>query len=154
MHRFFAIAREQVLSAASNQADIARLIAATAPHSGDFHHELPFSAVGTRLDDTSPRIAIAVRQGVPVCAQHTCVCGAVVHSSGTHGPSCRKLAGRHMRHSALNYHIKRSFAAAEMRPRLEPSSLSRFDGKRPDEMTIVPWKQGRSLVWDVTCPDT
>ena len=38
--------------------------------------------------------------------------------------------------------------------RLEPSGLSCSDGKRPDGITIAPWKEGRSLVWDATCPDT
>ena len=32
--------------------------------------------------------------------------------------------------------------------------LSRSDGKRPDGVSIVPWKNDRVLVWDVTCPDT
>ena len=27
-------------------------------------------------------------------------------------------------------------------------------GKRPDGATIAPWKSGRPLVWDATCPDT
>ena len=73
---------------------------------------------------------------------------------GTHGLSCRKSAGRHSRHNALNDIIKRSLATAEIPSRLEPTSLSRSDGKRPDGMTMMPWKQGRCLVWDVTVPDT
>ena len=36
----------------------------------------------------------------------------------------------------------------------EPSGLYRSDGKRPDGITIVPWKNGKLLVWDATCPDT
>ena len=59
-----------------------------------------------------------------------------------------------MRHSALNDLVKRSLASAEIPSRLEPSSLSRSDGKRPDGITMMPWLQGRCLVWDVTCPDT
>jgi hypothetical protein len=38
------------MSAAQNQAGRARLIAAAAPHSGDFPQVVPLSAVGTRLD--------------------------------------------------------------------------------------------------------
>ena len=34
---------------------------------------------------------------------------------------------------------------------LEPTGLSRRDGKRPDGLTLVPWKRGRSMVWNVTC---
>ena len=65
---------ERVLSAAPNQAGIARLLAAAAPHSGAFLQVLPCSAIGTRLDDTSLRVAVALRLGVPVCAPHTYAC--------------------------------------------------------------------------------
>ena len=36
----------------------------------------------------------------------------------------------------------------------QPSDIYRSDGKRPDGTSIVPWKSGRVLVWDVTSPDT
>ena len=93
------IAKDRVLSAALTQAGIARLNAASAPYSGAFLQALPCSATGTRLDDTSLRIAIATRLGAPVSASHTCICGATVDSSATHGLSCRKSAGRVMRHT-------------------------------------------------------
>ena len=32
--------------------------------------------------------------------------------------------------------------------------LSYCDGKRPDGATVMPWREGRALVWDATCPDT
>jgi hypothetical protein len=32
--------------------------------------------------------------------------------------------------------------------------VSRDDGKRPDGLTLIPWKEGRCLVWDATCVDT
>ena len=38
--------------------------------------------------------------------------------------------------------------------RMEPSGLYRSDGKRPDGVSIVPWKCGQLLVWDEKCPDT
>ncbi len=37
---------------------------------------------------------------------------------------------------------------------LEPSGLSRDDGKKPDGLTLIPWERGQSLVWDATCIDT
>ena len=27
-------------------------------------------------------------------------------------------------------------------------------GKRPDGISVMPWMNGRTLVWDATCPDT
>ena len=28
------------------------------------------------------------------------------------------------------------------------------DGRRPDRVSVMPWKNGRSLVWDAACSDT
>ena len=36
----------------------------------------------------------------------------------------------------------------------EPSGLLRSDGKRPDGLTLIPWKNGRCVTWDVTVTDT
>jgi hypothetical protein len=145
---------EEVLSAAQSPVGRARLIAAAAPHSGDFLQAVPCSAVGTRLDDTSLRIAVALRLGATMCAPHTCVCGEQVDSSGIHGLACRKSSGRHMRHNAVNDLIKRALTSANIPAILEPHSLSRDDGKRPDGLTVLPWANGRCMVWDFTCPDT
>jgi hypothetical protein len=143
-----------VLSAAPDQVSKARLIAASAPHSGAFLHARPCSSLGTRLDNSSLRIAVALRLGAPICAPHVCICGDMVDSTGTHGLSCRKSAGRLSRHSAVNDLIKRALSSAEVPSRLEPSSLMRDDGKRPDGLSLSPWRNGRCLVWDFTCPDT
>jgi hypothetical protein len=32
--------------------------------------------------------------------------------------------------------------------------LLRADGKRPDGLTLIPWREGRSITWDVTVCDT
>ena len=48
----------------------------------------------------------------------------------------------------------RSLESAKILCHLEPTGLYRSDGKRPDGASIVPWKGGKVLVWDDTCPDT
>lgn len=68
--------------------------------------------------------------------------------------SLMKSPGRFSRHVALNAIIKRAFSSAGFTAILEPPGLIREDGKRADDMTIFPWKQGKSLVWDATCTDT
>ncbi|ESN90111.1 hypothetical protein HELRODRAFT_182805 [Helobdella robusta] len=45
-------------------------------------------------------------------------------------------------------------AANEMRETLEPSGIATHDGKRPDGCTLIPWRAGRCLAWDVTVPGT
>ena len=54
----------------------------------------------------------------------------------------------------MTYIVHRSLVAAKIPARLEPSGLQRSDGKRPDGVTVVPWRSGKLLTWDVTCPDT
>ena len=148
------IQESKVLATAPDQAGKARLIAAAAPHSGAFLHALPCAPLGTRLDNASLRIAVALRLGAPVCMPHICVCGAAVDNTGRHGLSCRKSAGRLSRHSAVNDLIKRALMSAEIPSRLEPTSLARHDNRRPDGMSLTPWSNGRCLAWDFTCPDT
>ena len=75
-------------------------------------------------------------------------------SRGTHGLHWRKSLGRHPRHMAINNIIKRSLASAKVSAHLELAGICRSDGKRPDGTTIMPWKSGRVLVRDATCPDT
>jgi hypothetical protein len=71
-----------------------------------------------------------------------------------HGLSCVKSAGRISRHSCLNDILKRAFSFANIPCILVPTGVLRDDGKRPDGITIIPWKKGKSLVWDFTCNDT
>jgi len=37
---------------------------------------------------------------------------------------------------------------------MELSGLFRSDGKRPDGLTLTPWKNGGCVTWDVTITDT
>ena len=83
-------------------------------------------------------------------ASHCQHCGAEV----THGLSCRKSAGCHFHHAALNDIIHRALSAAHIPSHLEPSGLAQADGKRPNGITLAPRKCGQLLVWDATCPDT
>ena len=50
--------------------------------------------------------------------------------------------------------VQRSLGSAHVTSILEPVGLDRGDGKRPDGLTIFPWKFGKALVWDVTVVDT
>ena len=79
---------------------------------------------------------------------------AAVDERGLHGLSCRFSKGRHSRNAALNDLVKRSLDSAKIPSHLEPTGLNRMDGKKPNGATMVPWKSGRVLVWDVTCADT
>jgi len=70
---------------------------------------------------------------------------------GNHALCCRKQRGRHARHTMCNDIIQRALQGIDVPSALEPSGLSRTDGKRPDGVTLIPWTRGRSAIWDFTC---
>ena len=132
-----------------------RLLAAAAPQSGVWLNALPSSTLGLKLDNDQLRVAVALRIGAPISQPHRCrYCQAPVDEFATHGLSCRFSVGRHPRHRSVNDLLNKAFGSAGFPAVTEPSGLSRSDGKRPDGMTLVPWLQGRALVWDYTCVDT
>ena len=146
---------DNLLETASNPRARARLLACSARESGAWLEALPISSLGLRMDDQTVRVAVGLRLGTPLCRPHTCQhCGLKVDALATHGLSCRRSQGRHHRHGALNNIIHRSLATANVPSRLEPPGLERADGKRPDGLTVVPWRSGKHLVWDATSPDT
>ena len=107
------------------------------------------------MDDETARVAVGLRLGTPLYRPHECSnCGTMVDDLATHGLSCRFSEGRHPRHAAVNCIIQRALTSAKVPSRLEPTGLYRSDGKRPDGCSILPWKSGKVLVWDATCPDT
>ena len=107
------------------------------------------------MSNDTVRIAIGLRVGAAICHPHPCAfCGKDVGQFGFHGLSCSSSQGRTLRHNFLNNIIYRSLAAAKVSSRLEPSGLHRADGNRPDGVTMIPWSEGRFLVWDATRVDT
>ena len=146
---------DQIMNNAADNLTRARLLAVSAKESGAWLHALPISSLGLRMDDATIRIAVGLRLGASLCRPHTCRhCGAEVDHLAIHGLSCRKSEGRHHRHAAINDILYRALTSARVPSRLEPSGLQRSDGKRPDGVTLIPWKNGKPLVWDATCPDT
>jgi hypothetical protein len=132
----------------------ARLLAVSAKHSGDWLHATPISSCGLRLDDEAIRIAVGLRLGAEVCQPHTCTCGNIADALGTHALSCKRSSGKFVRHNSLNELIYRALIRANIPASKEPLGLSRTDGKRPDGSTLIPWREGRCLLWDVTVANT
>lgn len=134
----------------SDRLNLTRLAAVSAPHSGDWLRALPISACGLRLEDEAIRIAVGLRLGIDICIAHTCPCGEIADGRGVHALSCRKNGGWQSRHHALNDLIWRSLSAAGVPATKEPVGLLRSDGKRPDGLSLIPWREGKPVTWDVT----
>jgi hypothetical protein len=143
-----------LLAAASDDYSKARLLAVSSVHAGDWLKAVPSAALGMRLDNESFRIAVGFRLGSRICAPFTCACGSQMDPRGAHSLACRKSAGRHSRHAAVNEVVSRAFVRAGIPVVKEPSGLIPGSSLRPDGATIIPWSGGRCLAWDVTCPDT
>jgi hypothetical protein len=148
------LTRATVESSIVDSHQMARFLAATAPHSGDWLFALPISSCGLKLSDEAVRTAVAMRLGCSVCVAHTCRCGALVDTQGLHGLVCKQAPSKTVRHHAINDAIARTFASAGFPVTKEPVGLSRLDGKRPDGLTLIPWCGGKPLCWDVTVVDT
>ena len=95
------------------------------------------------------RVAVGHRLGALLRRPHTCChCGSEVDALATHGLSCHQSQHCHFHHAALSSVIHRSLTSAKIPSHLEPPGL-----QRSDEVTVVPWRCGKLLVWDATSPD-
>ena len=139
---------------ASDPHNNARYLACCDKLSGAWLQACPISACGLRLDDNAIRVAVGICLGVNLCAPHMCQCGQLVDARGTHGLACRRNVARQTRHALLNDLVHRALIKAGLPSNKEPSGLLRDDGKRPDGCTLIPWRNGKCLTWDVTAPDT
>ena len=132
----------------------ARLLASQQRESGAWLSALPSAGLGLRLDNNAIRIATGLRLGCALANPHICVCGAQVDATAIHGLSCKRSAGRHSRHSEINSIIQHAMTSSHIPSVREPVGMFRTDGKRPDGITIQPWRRGKCLVWDATVVDT
>ena len=147
------LAYRSLLESAPDAPAWARLLAACTKESGAWLQALPVSALGLRKDVV--RVAMGLHLGATLCHTHVCQhCQALVDHQGLHGLSCCRSQGRHPHHAAINDIVKTSLTSAGAPSHLEPTTICRLDGKQPDGATVMPWKSGRVLVWDATCPDT
>ncbi|OQV12531.1 hypothetical protein BV898_13175 [Hypsibius exemplaris] len=57
-------------------------------------------------------------------------------------------------HSAINEVVKRALVSAGVPAIRGPRALCRAGGKRPDGMTMTPFRHGKALLWDATVSNT
>ena len=64
------------------------------------------------------------------------------------------LHGRAARHHQINDSVYRSLSRANFPAKREPPRLLKSDCKRPDDITLIPWREGKCLAWYATVGDT
>ena len=141
---------DALLQSASTE-QLARLHGCSAPGAAAWLSALPSSTLGLRLTSEQLRIAVCLRLGSRVYSQHACVCGSQADVYGQHSLSCGHMRARHSRHQQLNEIVSRALTASMVPNKLEPVGLLRDDNRRPDGITLVPWKRGCNLAWDASC---
>ena len=125
-----------------------RLVAAATKESGACLHTFHVPSLGTQLDPESLRVAVALRVGTMVYECHKCQCGRTMDKLGHHGLSCHFSANCSQRHTALNDVVKHAIHKAGVSSVLEPFGLDHGESICPGGLSIVPYKNGRSLSWD------
>ena len=93
-------------------------------------------------------MGVGLRLCLGLCVPYQRLCGSLVSSVVVHSFVCKKAPGRTARHHALNDLIARTITGITVTK--EPNGLSRSDGKRPEGLNLVPWKEGKPLPWDTT----
>ena len=83
-------------------------------------------------------MALSHRLTLCMCHPHKCHSGATIDEFVLHPLSCRFIAGRHPRHSAINNVIQRALNAAGFPSQLETFDLDRGHDKRPDGISVSP----------------
>ena len=131
--------------------DAARLHGAACKGASDWLNAMPSRSLGLHMSDEQLRIAVSFRLGAPICSSHTCWCGAKVEVDGSHAFVCLCSRSRHARHQLSSEIIHKALQSAQIPAELEPAGMFRDDNKRPDGVTLMPWRLGRSMAWDFTC---
>lgn len=103
-------------------------------------------SLGLLLSDEAVRVNVALRLGLRIQQPHRCRCGELSDAFGYHSLSCHRNPGRLPRHAALNYVVYRALTASGVVATLEPLGLERGDGRRPNGITVFPFRQGKMLM--------
>ena len=77
----------------------------------------------------------------------------MVNTRGNHGLSCKRSAGT-LRLNYKNDLVYHALLQAGLPSTKELAGLLYTDGKRPDDLTNVPWQAGKLAVRNVTVADT
>ena len=150
-------ADEQLLASLVTPLQRARFLGALAPHSADWLGAMPISNSGLFLNDDEVRIAVGLRLNpvfatlMPLREGIRCPCSALFRmQKRLWQANATQLAQRNSGQVVAKYRD-----SGQKEPLgLCSNEAGTTQGKRPDGVTLIPWRRGRCVTWDVTVADT
>ena len=136
----------------SSPIDKSRITSASHKNSGDWLKATPNQCCGIFLNNDEFRNSIALRLGTPIFSAHTCKCGIEIDTLGGHCFACSRNPGKILRHTMVNDCLSSTLQSAGISNIKEPTGVMNEYHLRPDGMTLIPFKRGQCLTWDVSCP--
>ena len=134
--------------------DAQRLSRCAQPHSGGFITALPSKHDGfdTILKPKTFRTAVYYRLGIPILDKEIdCpTCKQTINVYGDHATCCSKSGDLITRHNAMRNLVESVARDGMLNPVLEKKGiLGDAPGRRPGDVTIPLWNQGRALAIDI-----
>ncbi len=132
--------------------DQARLASLGLPHAGDWLYVVPSPALGLHLRAQEFTTAIKYRLGCPVYlrAGPCPACNKPSDVLGDHAMCCGSNGERIARHNALRDALFTTAQSAALGPVREDRFLLPGEDRRPADVLVPRWAQGRDAAWDVT----
>jgi hypothetical protein len=143
-----------LVDTAPNDREKQRLLRVAQPHAGGFVTATPSEEDGKDviLRPRVFRIAIRYRLGVPVLPNEIpCpLCMQTINIYGDHATCCRMAGDLITRHNTIRNFVNGIARAGLLNPVLEKQGiLGSSDGRRPGDVTIPNWANGKGLCIDV-----
>ena len=132
--------------------EAARLASLGLPRAGAWLNSPPIPALGLHLRSTEFTMAVKLRLGCKIYEKEG-PCPACLRPSDTYGDHalcCGSWGERITRHNHLRDHIHSMAAAAVLNPIKEGQHLLPGDSRRPADVLIPNWAQGRDAAMDIT----
>jgi hypothetical protein len=150
---------QHLVSTAPNERERQRLLRVAQPHACGFLTGVPSEEDGndTILRPRNFRVSVAYRLGVPLFkgVVNCTMCKQTIDVYGDHATCCASTGDLITRHNSIRNLMDKLASEGLLSPIMEKKGiLGPTSGRRPGDVTIPLWSQGKGLAIDVavTCP--
>ena len=145
---------QHLISTAPNERERQRLIRVAQPHACGFITGVPSEEDGndTILRPRNFRVSVAYRLGVPLFKDvvNCTMCKQTIDVYGDHATCCTTTGDLILRHNSIRNLMDKLASEGLLSPVMEKKGiLGPTTGRRPGDVTIPLWSQGKGLAIDV-----